>query len=82
MVSITWIDIEEQEPKKDQYVFYISEADNLKFHYDDPASKYWCYDFGVDLGIYWKDGLVEDHYDMPMVKIKYWFPTIRFKHEV
>lgn len=80
-MGIHWIDVEKEEPKKDQFVFYISEEDNLKFQYDDPNSKWWCYDFGVTTGIYYKDGLVEDGYDMPMTKIKYWYPTIKFDWE-
>lgn len=76
-----WLDIDKQQPNKDEFIFFISEEDNLKYKYDDPDSKWWPYDFGVDTGIYWKEGRVEIHCDMPDVKIKYWHPVIRFDFE-
>ena len=77
--QVKWIDIEVEEPAEDQFVFYISQEDIDRYHYDDTKSKYWSYDFGVDTGIYWKEGLVEDGYDAPMTKIKYWSPAPRFE---
>ncbi len=41
MKQVKWIDVEVEEPVEDQFVFYISQEEIDRFHYDDPKSKYW-----------------------------------------
>lgn len=76
-----WIDIDELEPKENQYIFYIAQEDIEKYKYDDVHSKWWCFDFGVSMGTYMGNRNVEYHYDLPYTKIKYWFPAMKFKGE-
>lgn len=80
--QVKWIDIEKEQPVQDQFIFYISQEDIDKFHYDDEKSKYWSYDFGVETGLYWNNSLVEYNCDSPMVKIKYWSPAPRFEWDI
>lgn len=80
--QVKWIDIEKEQPVQDQFVFYISQEDIDTYHYDDPESKYWSYDFGTEVGLYWNNSLVEYNCDSPMVKIKYWSPAPRFDWDI
>ena len=73
MKEIYWIDIADEQPEKDQQIFYIDvktaeRNSQWGFSNDD-----------IDKGMYWKDNLVEWHYDSAYEEFKYWYPIPRLK---
>jgi hypothetical protein len=79
--QVKWIDVDIEEPNENQLVLYISKKDVDSFRYDHRKSKYSYYDHEIRAGIYWREGLVEDGYWTPIIKIKYWSPAPRFEWE-
>lgn len=70
MTEVFWININDEQPKDGQSIFYLDvktsewyEKKGYQIGHDD-----------IDKGIYLKDNFVEWHYDCPCEEFKYWYP--------
>jgi hypothetical protein len=72
MKQIYWIDIADEKPEKDQWIFYI-DTKVAEWHLKNPQYYSFSAD-DVDRGSYVRDNLVEWHYDLPCEEFKYWYP--------
>ena len=68
MKEVYWIDIADEQPEKDQQIFYIDTRTA------EQVGKWGFCNDDIDKGLYYKDNLVEWHYDMAPEEFKYWYP--------
>ena len=78
MNQIYWIDIADEQPEKDQWIFYLSAKVSEWFDKND-----WCVPGtdDIDKGQYLKDNLVEWHYDYAGEEFKYCYPIPQMTKE-
>lgn len=71
MKEVFWYDINKEQPKEGQAIFYLDIKSSLWY---DSNKRYSVCSDDIDKGEYVTANLVEWSYDMPPEEFKYWYP--------